>query len=694
MAMWCRSRPARWPAHAVILLAAAWSLAPMAAPSGIGVGFSVERIEGDTWHLDHAAVAARSPGAGVLSAEITVDRLVLPDEHGALEDLHLSCDFVWSASAGWHCSDGVLRLGDSPVGPQESQWSGHWGTDGALAVDVADVRLADGRAAIELRRRLDEWSLEMRVHRLALDRLVRIADLSAVPADWGLQGSLNGSVELHGGRTPLKAKTALVIDRLGFSSPDGAHAAEDIIVRVDLSGRARPAGWLFDGVLRWPAGMLYSEPLFLDAATAPLTLEVDGRYDAADSMLEVQSGSVSLQGAFRVSGTGRIDIETAALQELTVAAHTDAAGQVYGLLLQPFLIGTALDDLAVTGQAGFVLHFDEAGLEQAGLTLKDLALSDLRGRFDVQPSDGSVAWQRMDQGVESRLSTAGVSVLGIRSGPFDARALFAGDTIRLVEPIVVPLLDGRLALDRFELSGALVEGERPRWSANASVDGVSLQRLTETLDWPPFAGQLSGTLNDMRFQNGVFEVGGGLRVQAFEGEISVEQLRIRDPLGAVPVLTADASLRGLDLRALTQTFSFGRIEGHLDGDLENLQLVAWEPDRFDLHLYTPPGDRSRRRISQRAVENLTELGSGLPGGLSASFLGVFEEFSYSAIDAKVGLRGATAEIDGLAREQGGYYLVRGSGLPRIDVIGRNRRVAWQDLVERLQQIQVEGAKIE
>jgi hypothetical protein len=198
----------------------------------------------------------------------------------------------------------------------------------------------------------------------------------------------------------------------------------------------------------------------------------------------------------------------------------------------------------------------------------------------------------------------------------------------------------------------------------------------------------------MRFEDGVFEVGGGLRVQAFEGEISVEHLRIRDPLGAVPVLTADARLRGLDLRALTQTFSFGRIEGHLDGDLQNLQLVAWEPDRFDLHLYTPPGDRSRRRISQRAVENLTELGSGLPGGLSASFLGVFEEFSYSAIDAKVGLRGSTAEIDGLARDGGGYYLVRGSGLPRIDVIGRNRRVAWQELVERLQQIQVEGAKIE
>jgi len=145
--------------------------------------------------------------------------------------------------------------------------------------------------------------------------------------------------------------------------------------------------------------------------------------------------------------------------------------------------------------------------------------------------------------------------------------------------------------------------------------------------------------------------------------------------------------------ALTETFSFGRIEGPLDGDVKGIQLVGWPPNRFDLHLYTPADGDSRHRISQRAVQNLTELGSGVPAGLSATFLSVFEEFRYDRIDVKVLLQGDRAELDGLARPDGGYYLVRGSGLPRIDVIGRNRSVAWKDLVERLQQIQVEGAQI-
>ena len=173
----------------------------------------------------------------------------------------------------------------------------------------------------------------------------------------------------------------------------------------------------------------------------------------------------------------------------------------------------------------------------------------------------------------------------------------------------------------------------------------------------------------------------------------MRDLTIQEPLGTVPVLQGNAQFRGIRLKALTQTFSFGLIEGRLDGNIDDIQLVGWQPDRFSLHFFTPPDDRSRHRISQRAVENLTELGSGVPAGLSTTFLRMFDEFSYDKIDLKIRLEGDVAVLGGLAREGGGYYLVRGAGLPRIDVIGRNRSVAWKDLLERLQQIQVEGAQI-
>jgi hypothetical protein len=83
----------------------------------------------------------------------------------------------------------------------------------------------------------------------------------------------------------------------------------------------------------------------------------------------------------------------------------------------------------------------------------------------------------------------------------------------------------------------------------------------------------------------------------------------------------------------------------------------------------------------------------VPAGLSAGVLSIFESFSYRRIELEIELDGNRAELGGLAREEGGYYLVQGAGLPRIDVIGRNRSVAWKDLLERLQQIRVEGAQI-
>ena len=38
------------------------------------------------------------------------------------------------------------------------------------------------------------------------------------------------------------------------------------------------------------------------------------------------------------------------------------------------------------------------------------------------------------------------------------------------------------------------------------------------------------------------------------------------------------------------------------------------------------------------------------------------------------------------RPGGGYALVRGGGIPALNVIGYNRRVDWHELVDRLQRV--------
>ena len=676
-----------------LLAVAVLSMLSAAGIAAIELAFSIEDIEGEGWRADGLAISLSESTADHFAVAITVANLVLPDDHGSLKGLRLECPVQRHASA-WACDDGRLRLEASPIQTQDASWQGSYTDDGRLQITIPRLSVARGTVALELLADDGVWSARVRPNRTAIAQLAALSGQLALPSDWGIQGRTSGLVKLAGDPAGLTSVDAdLVFDQLAYASPDGTQAAEKIVVKAELKGRVRKTVWRFDAMLGWPTGALYAEPLFLDAGDGPLTATLSGSWSPQQARLQIDGGSLELAGTAGVSATGWFLGPELSPQDLTIAMHSDDAGRLYGRLLQPFLIGTAADDLQVAGRVGLVLHFDKQGMDQAGLEIKGLALEDRQGRFGLDNTDGSIGWDRSKVVPVSRLAIAGASIYRIPTGAFDIRVRFAADRIDLVEPVVVPVLGGSIALDRFALSGALIAGARPTWQASASLRDVSLEQLTRTLEWPPFNGSLSAQLRELRYADGLFSVGGGLEFSAFGGRIEVRGLSIQDPLGTVPVLQADATMRGLELEALTETFKFGRIEGRLDADMQDIQLVGWQPDRFNLHLRTPPNDDSRHRISQRAVENLTELGSGVPAGLSATVLRVFDEFRYDRIDLRILLHGSVADLDGLARPDGGYYLVKGSGLPRIDVIGRNRSVAWKDLVERLQQIQVEGAQI-
>jgi hypothetical protein len=143
----------------------------------------------------------------------------------------------------------------------------------------------------------------------------------------------------------------------------------------------------------------------------------------------------------------------------------------------------------------------------------------------------------------------------------------------------------------------------------------------------------------------------------------------------------------LDLELVTRAFSFGRITGRLSGAIDGLELFNWQPIAFDARLYTPLDDRSRHRISQRAVENIGSIGGGGAGitqALSSGFLRFFDDFHYDRLGLSCRLENEVCYMNGVApAPNGGYYLVKGSGLPRIDVIGGARRVDWPRLVQQL-----------
>ena len=150
--------------------------------------------------------------------------------------------------------------------------------------------------------------------------------------------------------------------------------------------------------------------------------------------------------------------------------------------------------------------------------------------------------------------------------------------------------------------------------------------------------------------------------------------------------TVDVAARDLDLGRLTQTFSFGSILGRLDADIGGLELIGWQPVRFDARVRSSPGDY-RRAISRGALRDISALGGAAgAAAISLSPARFFNTFDYRRIGFGCSLRGAVCHFEGLAPAGTGALIVEGSGLPRVQVIGYNRRIDWNLLVSRIRAV--------
>ena len=190
---------------------------------------------------------------------------------------------------------------------------------------------------------------------------------------------------------------------------------------------------------------------------------------------------------------------------------------------------------------------------------------------------------------------------------------------------------------------------------------------------------------------------GALVISVFDGYLHATGLRLREPFGVASYLSADIEARHIDLAQLTEAFSFGSITGFVDADVRGLELAHWRPVGFDARIVSSPGDY-RRRISQRAVQNIGALGgAGAIAAIQRSLLQVFDTFGYSELGLHCRLERGVCLMDGIdgeTRANGGFVIVRGGGVPALDVIGYNRRVDWDELVNRLQRVIAENVSPE
>jgi hypothetical protein len=646
--------------------------------------FHAATVRGSGWELRDIRLDVDLPGGGADRLALSISQLQFPKPLHGLHGLKLECPLVMSEDRSIGCQNGLLSL-DSPM-LDRKQGTADLGYDrqsGEIHFALQGFGLAKGNAGLggSFTPRQD-WRVQFQGESFDLARLPQsLHDFFEWPKDYTAKGGLSLTAQLAGHGPQLdKIETTGHLSALNFTETSGQQAAQDLASDFMLTLKPGADRWQFQVRLAPHQGQLYVAPMFVEFSGDEVKLDANGEWSKEHitlTRLILDHPSVA-----RAEAQVALSRNPLRLQAATLKLNTPRAGQFYQRYLQAMLSGTAFEALQGDGALVATLQYSGQGLEFIKTDLKNLSIKDQQGRYELHSLNGSLAWTRGNTPLLSDFQWQGGYVYKLTLGAARARAESVNAGFSLPEGVEIPLLDGVLKMDSAKLEN--LGQPNQRIELTGALTPVSMPAFTRAMEWPGMNGKLSGIIPELSYSQGKLEIGGALLMKVFDGDVVVRNLSLTDPLGATPVLTANVDMDNLDLDTLTQTFSFGRIQGRLNGTVHDLRLESWNPVAFDARFATPEGDTSRHRISQKAVNSLSSLG-GAGGVLSRSFLRFFDEFSYERLGLICRLQRGVCKMDGIEQANKGYYIVKGGGIPRIDVIGYAREVDWDVFLERLKQ---------
>jgi hypothetical protein len=683
-----------------LALACAALLAAPASPAIERVRLEVARASlpgGPEAHGAHATLFLDSSGRARLQASAAHLRLAPGAE---ADEANLKCADLIVREPRIACRAGELRARLPRTGTLAARLEADSNSARSQAtLELTEMTFAGGNVHLVARTTGERWTLHAAGTALRLAPLRALLPADLLPADLDADGHLDlrvmaGGAGARWSEVDLRARLGDVVmqNAAGTLASDGAGAA--------LHATLLPEG----GGARWTLrveetrGQVLAGPVLLDFGAQPLTLDAAGLI-AAD-VLAVETAGFSQPGLIAGSLAARLLlVPTPHLQSARVDVERLEFPAAYTSFLQLALAATELGTLRSQGSASGHLEWRDGAPRALDAVFSGLQFDDRARRLALRGLDGHLQWDAAGgpQRV-SGLAWQSVELYGIEGGA-GALALRAhGDEFTLLQPARIPIFDGALLLRQFELAAAGTPQLRLAFAAD--IEPIGMEKLSAAFGWPALAGRLAGRIPGLVYRDRTLAFDGDLRAEVFDGTVIARRLRLIDPLGTFPKLTGEFEARGLDLDLITHTFPIGSITGRIDADIRAAELFGWSPVAFDAHLYTTPGDRSRHRISQKAVDSLANLGGGggVMGALQSGFLQFFKTFGYDRIGLTCQLRDDVCLMGGIPRHEGGFYIVRGGGLPRIDVVANSGRVAWSRLVGQVLEaierggVQVGGAQ--
>ena len=604
---------------------------------------------------------------------------------------------------------GTLRIGSTPVGPLAMSLALQEEGARGLRLKGEHLRLAGGAFTLSATLGGRHWAFGLDAANVAGDALLRLGrDWVNVPKDFSVQGSLDASLQLAGrtdARLPTVATLGFRGKNLAFSNAEGSIAAENVDLDGEFELQATAGGGFgFTGRLASTRGEALFDNFYLKLASYPTRIDFAGFVEG--NRLEISSLDLQQQGLLQASASAqvsqpknfldapvdldglKIDSAKLVLQELRFPAF-------YTSYLQTALAGGALDSLESSGSIAGTLEIRDNRPISGNLQLDDLYLRDTKGLFFIEDLRGRVSWVPDDEEPlePSVISWDSAGTYDVRGASSSMRLVLRGRSGSLLEPVRLPVFDGAINVQELRIRDAGLPSMQVQFTGE--IEPISLAEISKAFGWPALGGFVTGRIPAVEYKDDTLSFGGDLEAEIFDGIVRGSNIKLSDPLGRWPRLTADLALENLDLETITSTLEFGAITGRIEGRLDRLELFAWAPVAFDAWLRTPATDRSRKLISVDAINNIANVGgtagTGVAAAMQGGLLRFFSRYRYKQLAIRCVLEDDVCQLSGSPIAGNRYYLLEGAGLPRVDIIGNSGRIQWSELVDQIAwQIQTGG----
>ena len=639
-------------------------------------------VTGAHWSAGAVRLQVEYPHDSEIDLSLAADYVQLPGGNARLKHFSLACTRTQLGATDWRCDRGVIQFelqGDLLATNFQLTRTGN-----TYRFELPGVELEGLSLRVHAEHTNGSWLMGLRALSTDLGALAQLIPTAPLVGVELFAGAATLELDLEGDQSSLDGSGTLELEDLAFSDASGLRAGEGIAVVIQASFSRQAPEWSFDSRLRLDRGELVVDNFYLLAHGPPRRVHAAGVWDEASDRLRLEQFEVDHPGVLALSGSLDVGLGTPPiLNGFSVQMPRSSLSLLYHHYLKSLALGGALESIEVDGELGLDIQWGQPGGNLAHISMHQINVEDESDNFAVYGLNGELNWSATGISAPTRLRWSGGSVYTLTVGGGGLRGKFHPEGFRLSRPISIPVLDGELNVEDFELEGL---GGSPVWRMSGGLTPVSMETLCHALGWPSFSGTLAGSVPGVRYEDGEITTNGAMVMRVFDGEVLIRDLRLTRAFDVVPELRANVDMWRLDLEQLTRAFSFGNIEGKLDGRIHGLVLQDWKPVAFDAAFATPEKDKSRHRISQNAVDSLARVGGG-GGALSATFLSFLEEFSYDRLGLSCRLRNGVCAMGGVEAAERGYYIVKGGGFPpRIDVLGFNDRVAWKVLVERLQNI--------